>query len=1105
MAMRPAGHKGAIFSPKEFLKARRPERFSDSAVHERPILDRSILEYHLETLTSRNQEAPFATFARHLAQREICPNLLPQTGPTGGGDSKVDSETYPVADAIALGWFVGIGREASSERWGFAFSAKKKWQEKMLSDVAKAIETGRGYTKMFFVSNQFIRDKKRAQAEDELRVKYGVDVRILDRTWILDKVFTNGHEALAIKDLDLVTSAREEKQRGPLDTQRELDLREIEARIKVALQEGRISPQLAEDCIESANLARQLERPRTEVEGLYERAEELTTRCGTEHQRLKCAYQQAWTAFWWHEDYERFNQLYATAEQRAKGSLNAYDLELLSNLWTVLHGAVLRGKIDPHTSFFSFRTDTLSRELERLSKPEDQPSTVLHVRALRLQMDLSLSLAGKKPIEPVLREFQVIIRSCEGLAGFPLEPLVEILTEIGEFLGGQPAYDELFEAVVSVQRNRKADVVAARMLLQRGAQQLSAGRHYDAIRTIGLSLRRLYKHESRDDAVRALYLCGCAYERVGLLWAARGTLLSAASLAATEFWEYGEVTKSQAACYRALKWFELQLGRVPQALSWHEVEMVSRGALAAKGENEELDERDMAFDASLGLLFLKTDLWELKRLSRLPDVLNRLGLFNAWAALLYALGHEDKLRDTFYKEAGVGDEVRDFFLKWRDHRASRELSKKPALYEERKVNLTSHLLGCDINVEVENLMPCLELAESLLAALEALLSTGTVDLIGAQEPVLAISICKSDFVNQPFEFKVIDDTGRPHVSIVCSMFHPYRMKVTMQEQVKEKLFELLGAIFARVFVMDNPLNVFERLLNDELAFDRSVNFSGSLMAISNVLGNEPKSQISSWSDQTVNEYPLLRSKPWDANDVREPEQIHEVRPLTPGEGDVPADLIDRSSVKQKEIQTVSLIRQSLWEKAKWVATGYATGAEEGVPPILALVFEDPEAGELIFRYMREDLGGDLDVGERLRIAIVRGINEAEPYSYRVVIGSSVLNDGFQRKEVRYGIFVSRINTMRPESAVNLERFLRAYEKFRFYFLMPAVFKNGTLDLLYGQHLSKHELSVRYAWEIGRNDPDSIAVHSDDAPIIPPGQPNAPVGDLIKWKQEKEKS
>ena len=131
------------FSPRAFLRARRPERFSDSVVEQEPALDRSMLEYHLHTLTSRSQENDFELFARHLAEREVCPNLLPQTGPTGGGDSKVDAETYPVADALAFVWYVGIGREAASERWAFAFSAKEKWRTKVRSDIAKIAQTGR--------------------------------------------------------------------------------------------------------------------------------------------------------------------------------------------------------------------------------------------------------------------------------------------------------------------------------------------------------------------------------------------------------------------------------------------------------------------------------------------------------------------------------------------------------------------------------------------------------------------------------------------------------------------------------------------------------------------------------------------------------------------------------------------------------------------------------------------------------------------------------------------------------------------------------------------------------------------------------------------------
>jgi hypothetical protein len=79
--------------PSEFMRARRPELFADSRIIEEPKLAPSVFEYYLNSLTSRKQETEFGHFARRLAERTICPNLLPQTGPTGGGDSKVDAET----------------------------------------------------------------------------------------------------------------------------------------------------------------------------------------------------------------------------------------------------------------------------------------------------------------------------------------------------------------------------------------------------------------------------------------------------------------------------------------------------------------------------------------------------------------------------------------------------------------------------------------------------------------------------------------------------------------------------------------------------------------------------------------------------------------------------------------------------------------------------------------------------------------------------------------------------------------------------------------------------------------------------------------------------
>jgi hypothetical protein len=320
------------FSPRSFLKARRPERFSDTVVAEATELDRSLLEFHLSSLTSRSQETDFERFARRLCEREICPNLLPQTGPTGGGDSKVDSETYPVADTLALAWYIGLGREAAQERWAFALSAKADWPPKVRSDIAKIIGAAREYTKAFFVTNQAVPDRKRAEVEDALRTKYGIDLRILDRTWILDRVFEGRHEELAVNELGVTALSRRDVIKGPLDVKREGALDEVEKRIQEALQSGRFGAALVDDALNAADLARNLERPRAEVERRYVRADQLARQYGSPRQQVEVAYQWAWSLLWWFEDYNAFVEQYGVVEDCARGSRNAYDLERLSTL-----------------------------------------------------------------------------------------------------------------------------------------------------------------------------------------------------------------------------------------------------------------------------------------------------------------------------------------------------------------------------------------------------------------------------------------------------------------------------------------------------------------------------------------------------------------------------------------------------------------------------------------------------------------------------------------------------------------------------------------------------------------------------------------------------
>ena len=849
-------------SPREFLKERRPEKFSDSVSQEVPALDRSLLEYYLQTLTSRSQENDFETFARRLAKQEICPNLLPHTGPTGGGDSKVDAETYPVADTLSLVWFTGVGREAADERWAFAFSAKKRWRPKVEADVAKIVATSRDYKKIFFVTNQFVSDRTRAEVEDELRKKHGVDIRILDRTWILDRVFSNKREALAIDALKIKADVRVQRRLGPLDFKRENELEEVEAHIKEAGERGRKTPALVDNCLRAVELARELELPRTDVEGRLMRLKRVAEECGSDHQRFLAEYAWAWTAFWWFEDYSVVSEHYSEAEKRAVGTTNVYQIELLFNLWCNLQMAVRSEKISSEQAKLAERTQRLTAELERLTQEEEKASSALQAKTLALLTNLITSPPDRSD-ECLARASDVIDRA-SGLVGFPFEPLVQILTELSKFVGDRPAYDALHDKLIEAVAMRKGEAAAARLLVQRAAEALDDDRPYKAIQSAGKALGRLYKHETRRELVEALYICGNAYDRVGLTWAARGTVLTAASVAVNEFWTYDEITPEQAASFDRLRWFELRLGRLPHCMVWHETTQAAEAVLQAKGyDARRAVEQTIWFDICLAILLLKADLWQLNQLSRLPQKLDSLNLHLSGATLRFALGHEYSLPEGL---AVQNHERLEFFKKLRTQPAADQMPSLPMLYNQQRATLESRLLGCRITVNTDNKSPCSELAESLLAALEALLATGAEHRLFAHEPEFAINIRRSDFATYPFRFDFMEKDGRPSIEIVAADFHPHKMTPAAQYELKEKLTELLVQIIARFFLVRASEQQLKDFFGDELALERAVNFTTSFVSLGNVLGYTPKTALESWIDEHCLDYPLQRAEDWNADD-----------------------------------------------------------------------------------------------------------------------------------------------------------------------------------------------------------------------------------------------
>lgn len=323
---------------REFYQSRRPEFFSDSEVRYEVPLTRELFDLQLARLSTDKKHSEFEKFVVAVSRRLITPNIKPQTGPDGGGDGKVDAETYEVSDDISDKWYSEECGAHGKEKWAFTISCRSSWKEKIKSDVKKAVETGRGYARVLCFSNQLIKADLRLALEESLSKQYDVKVDIFDATWCRDAVFQNGCIDVALAELGFSDEYKRKTVKvGNRDFKRKQRLEEIEKSILrpiEGLDTGYVD-ELDEACI----LSRALDMPRVDVEGKFDRAVRECKRHGTEPQLFNIIYNHAWTSLFWFEDCQAAFEDYNKLKPFVEADSSVARIEKLTNLLTVLTAA----------------------------------------------------------------------------------------------------------------------------------------------------------------------------------------------------------------------------------------------------------------------------------------------------------------------------------------------------------------------------------------------------------------------------------------------------------------------------------------------------------------------------------------------------------------------------------------------------------------------------------------------------------------------------------------------------------------------------------------------------------------------------------------------
>ena len=631
-------------SPSRFMRQLRPEHYSDTEDHVLYVLDPGTLDHHLETITSRNQTHDFELFARKLCERTTCPNLRPQTGPEGGGDSKADSETFPVADEISRFY---IGEPNSGREWAFAFSAKKRWAEKARHDVKGIVETGRPYDRIICVTSRFARAKDRANLEDELSREYGIPVTIHDRSWIVKEVIENDRKDLAFNYLKVGETRSDPFRLGPKDYSRAQQLAAIEKSIDDPEACRGAELQRVSDALVAAKLSRSLERPRTETDGRFTRAIRLAKADGTFRQQLEAQYESIWFAYWWFDDVQLLNGSYRAFEEQVLQSDHAANLELVCNLFQLLVNSVIHGFLTREDAQLDDRAAAIRAALKGAAANKTRPNNSLEAETSLLIIRQNFVLLDRKHDEmaDIWSGYSDILSRAAGLGEFNAKRLVSMIEILGTVAGNDPDYNTRVEQLADFVSKRSSEAEGALVLLKR-AKQLDTSERIDIIRLLGKAVIGLNKKEYTEQLVEALHLLMIAYRGAGLLWAARATCAMAAASIIIEGEEDSTIPVTFVPTMKVWCWIALGLRHIPDFLFGIQMLNGALVTLPLAEESKEKVQNDIrALEYAFGSICLNLTDGELSQLSTLPDILEGLGLFMARAALLYTLGYAALLRE----------------------------------------------------------------------------------------------------------------------------------------------------------------------------------------------------------------------------------------------------------------------------------------------------------------------------------------------------------------------------------------------------------------------------------------------------------------------------
>lgn len=1063
----------AIKSPYDFLKDKRPTQFSDSKIVKNTKLDKNHLEYYLFSIVNRNEEKLFEIFCKYIAEKTICPNLKPQTGSTGGGDSKVDTENIQVSDIFSLKWFYSENTNEVNDKWGFAISAQKNWASKVRKDLKGISETNRNYKIIYFMSNQNIRDKRRAELEDELSNKYSIDVRILDLQWLLDQVRKRNMYNEVADIFGMTDDMYEEKEIGPSDYKKVYSIKNIEKKLENAATEIEIKD-ILDELLESAILSRELEDSKMITDEKFNRIIRLAEKFNDLSLLKEAIYEFGKTKYWWHGEFTEFYNIYKRFEQIVNPA-SLQDLDLLFVLWTNL------ATISKDNDYikFTMHTEKIIGHYEKIIDDSSRPNAVIECKARRVMIEFTINKDANKYVT----EMKKVIEKSDNNSKFSFGLYSRIINDSYDLFKDVSDFDLLIELIVKKSSERTKEVEYARNMLKIASKSLES-KPYNTIIICGKITTMLYKQETINDFKYALLLMAIASRKMGLKWMSRRYFINFIHIILDEYVSEDNFDNRMMHVLNELINIEISAGRVLELLNWRRLSLIMRNQFVDFTED---DEKNIHLDVILGILMMKINKNQLANSEWLVEELDKNELYLSSMCLKYILGYEieDEMKQYIKNGVSCDEYFRNIFIQ----PANSQIASIVNIgLKENKIS--TKLLGTTFSIIYDERDIAKRFSVFLIGSLESFFSTIKFTSIFPKHSSIMINVEGKVDKNNFFEYKISSKTfDNLNISLNTTSENYFEYK---KEYLDKEIINLIGYMLINMFVISDSESEFEKLFKDENVIQRTLQFSNSWSSTEYIFGNQimKNNEDKIFTNSSIN---------YDLHISRQKTLLDSSILKIPID-DVDKNLKNLENLTHDEMFTNDIINIDLWDRAKWKAILYLRHPNDTLPPALGLAFLKPEFGKIIFEDWIDKFGKN-NTKNHISIAIIRKVNAKKIHNYTVAL-SGKFNFDKEQVEAKYVSMSTRFMTMEPSNSKNLDDFILSYKKFNkkevVLDMMPVEINNELDKFNIYNNLSLKILNVEIvnAWEITEDDWYQSAILPTDNPFIPE---NSPENNFIKKK------